>query len=106
MPYIKLVKAKDTPEFIAAVTTWGWDETNYKEVLDAITGSGCDDCYIIDYSTPTREDPPPGRTGSVSLFVTLGEVIGNKWVMVGPTDVLIGDQGVWHKIPLHRGSNS
>lgn len=93
MSYIKLAKIEDTPDFIDAAKSMGWDETNYGDVLNEI---GTEDGYIVNYDVEKKR--PRGEYGEVEVFFTIGSSEGNRWYSAGNVAVIINASGVWAKL--------
>lgn len=95
MSYVKLTQIQDTPDFVAAAKSLGWDETNYGEILKDI---GEENGYIVNYDIECQR--PRGTADEVQLYFTIGSDIGNRWYSAGQVDVIINKNGVWAKLSM------
>lgn len=88
--FYKLVKIEDTPEFIAAAKSMGWDETNYEEILEDLENQ---DGYIVNCDEEIQK-VKNANTSKATLYVTIGGDGGNRWYD-NEVPVLINDLGMW-----------
>jgi hypothetical protein len=78
MPYVQVALVADTPEFIEACKSMGWDETNYKEVLDELSEFGV--CYIPNFDVMRDRLYSIVDSNDIVLFGTVGDMDGiNRW---------------------------
>ena len=95
MAYVKLAKIEDNQQFIDAAKSMGWEDTNYKEILDDV---GDQDGYIVNYDCEVGK--PRGEADEREVFFTVGGLEGNRWYSAGPVAVVVNDQGVWAKLSM------
>lgn len=74
--YYRLAKISDTPDFIEATQSMGWDETNYTEVLDALDG---EQGFIVNFNEEQtiHTSTASGQLGDI--YTTTGGAEGNRW---------------------------